>query len=118
LHNACSTLRKLRTAKASEIDEPFFSKPLDLLRKVRGIELVEPSRPDECCGFGGTFSVFEEPVSAKMGYDKVADHRRAGAEYIVSADMSCLMHLKGCMERLGTETRCIHIAQILNGDRS
>jgi L-lactate dehydrogenase complex protein LldE len=118
LHNACSTLRKLRTAKASEIEEPFFSKPLDLLRKVRGIELVEPSRPDECCGFGGTFAIFEEPVSAKMGYDKVADHGRAGAEYIVSADMSCLMHLKGCVERLRLETRCIHIAQILNGDRA
>ncbi len=101
LHNSCSTLRKLRTAKASEIDEPFFSKP-----------------PDECCGFGGTFSIFEEPVSAKMGYDKVADHHAAGAEYIVSADMSCLMHQKGCAERLGLDIRFIHIAQILNGDRA
>src|SRR6266536_516098 len=118
LHNSCSTLRKLRTAKASEIDEPFFSKPLDLLSKVRGIEFVTPSRPDECCGFGGTFSIFEEPVSAKMGYDKVADHHAAGAEYIVSADMSCLMHQKGCAVRLGLDIRFIHIAQILNGDRA
>jgi L-lactate dehydrogenase complex protein LldE len=118
LHNTCTTLRKLRTAKASEIDEPFFSKPLDLLRKVRGIQFVEPSRPDECCGFGGTFSVFEEPVSAKMGYDKVQDHHRAGAEYIVSADMSCLMHQKGCAERLGLDIQFIHIAQILNGSRA
>jgi len=99
LHNSCGTLRKLRTAKASEID------------------FVTPSRPDECCGFGGTFSIFEEPVSAKMGYDKVADHHAAGAEYIVSADMSCLMHQKGCAERVGLEIRFIHIAQILNGDR-
>ena len=45
-------------------------------RKVKGIEFVTPERPDECCGFGGTFSVFEEPVSAKMGYDKVTDHQR------------------------------------------
>jgi L-lactate dehydrogenase complex protein LldE len=118
IHNACTTLRKLRTANASEIDEPSFSKPLDLLRKVRGIEFVEPTRPDECCGFGGTFAVFEEPVSAKMGYDKVADHQRAGAEYIVSADMSCLMHQKGCAERLSLPIRFIHIAQILNGDRA
>ncbi|MGB8069457.1 MAG: (Fe-S)-binding protein, partial [Pseudolabrys sp.] len=118
LHNSCTTLRKLRTAKASEIDEPFFSKPVDLLRKVRGIEFVAPSRPDECCGFGGTFSIFEEPVSAKMGYDKVADHHDAGAKYIVSADMSCLMHQKGCAERLGLDIRFIHIAQILNGDRA
>jgi L-lactate dehydrogenase complex protein LldE len=58
---------------------------------LRGIEFVTPSRPDECCGFGG--------VSAKMGYDKVADHHGAGTEYIVSADMSCLMHQKGCAER-------------------
>jgi L-lactate dehydrogenase complex protein LldE len=115
LHNSCSTLRKLRTAKASEIDEPFFSKPVDLLNKVQGIELVTPSRPDECCGFGGTFSIFEEPVSAKMGYDKIADHRAAGAEYIVSADMSCLMHQRGCAERLGLDIRFIHIAEILNG---
>jgi len=118
LHNACTTLRKLRTARASEIDEPPFSKPLDLLRKVRGIEFVMPSRPDECCGFGGTFSVFEEPVSAKMGYDKVEDHHHAGAEYIVSADMSCLMHQKGCAERLGLDIRFIHIAEILNGSRA
>ena len=118
LHNSCSTLRKLRTAKASEIDEAFFSKPIDLLSKVRGIQFVTPSRPDECCGFGGTFSIFEEPVSAKMGYDKIADHRAAGAEYIVSADMSCLMHQKGCAERLGLDIRFIHIAQVLNGDRA
>jgi L-lactate dehydrogenase complex protein LldE len=117
LHNTCTTLRAMRTAAASEIDEPFFSKPLDLLSKVKGIEFVTPDRPDECCGFGGTFAVFEEPVSAKMGYDKVQDHRRAGAEYIVSADMSCLMHQKGCAERLGLDIKFIHIAQILNGDR-
>ena len=118
LHNTCSTLRALRTASASEIAEPAFSKPLDLLRKVKGIEFVTPARPDECCGFGGTFAVFEEPVSAKMGYDKVNDHFRAGAEYIVSADMSCIMHQKGCAERLGLDLKFIHIAQILNGARA
>jgi len=118
LHNTCSTLRALRTASASEIDEPFFSKPLDLLRKVKGIEFVTPARPDECCGFGGTFAVFEEPVSAKMGYDKVNDHLRAGAEYIVSADSSCLMHQKGCAERMGVDIKFIHIAQVLNGARA
>ena len=118
LHNGCASLRALRTAKMSEIDEPFFSKPLALLSNVKGIRFVTPERPDECCGFGGTFSVFEEPVSAKMGYDKVADHQRAGAEYIVSADMSCLMHQKGCAERLELPIKFIHIAQILNGARA
>jgi L-lactate dehydrogenase complex protein LldE len=117
LHNGCSTLRALREASTTEIVEPHFSKPLDLLSTVKGIEFVKPERPDECCGFGGTFSVFEEPVSARMGQDKVSDHARAGAEYIVSADMSCLMHQKGCAERLGLPVKFIHIAQILNGDR-
>ena len=115
LHNKCMTLRRLRTASASELNEPFFSKPLDLLSKVDGIEFVAPARPDECCGFGGTFSVSEEVVSSKMGYDKVTDHARAGAEYVVSADSSCLMHQKGCPERIGVPIKFIHIAQILNG---
>jgi L-lactate dehydrogenase complex protein LldE len=115
LHNGCASLRALRTASASEIHERGFSKPLALLSRVKGIRFVAPDRPDECCGFGGTFSVFEEPVSAAMGYDKVRDHARAGAEYIVSADMSCLMHQKGCAERLGLPVKFIHIAQVLNG---
>ena len=60
------------------------------------MDRVRPAGPpDECCGFGGTFSVFEEVVSTKMGYDKVRDHAQAGAEYIVSADSSCLMHQSG-----------------------
>ena len=117
LHNGCASLRALRLANMSEIAEPPFSKPLALLSQVKGIKFVKPERPDECCGFGGTFSVFEEPVSAKMGYDKVADHRRAGAEYIVSGDMSCLMHQKGCAERLGLPIKFLHVAQILNGAR-
>lgn len=117
LHNGCSSLRALRTASMSELNEAPFSKPLTLLSAVRGIRFVTPQRPDECCGFGGTFSVYEEPVSAKMGYDKVTDHSNAGAEYIVSADMSCLMHQKGCAERLDLPLRFIHIAQILNGAR-
>jgi L-lactate dehydrogenase complex protein LldE len=117
LHNGCSSLRALHTAKMSEINEPAFSKPMALLSKVKGIRFVMPQRPDECCGFGGTFSVFEEPVSARMGYDKVSDHAGAGAEYIVSADMSCLMHQKGCAERLGLPVKFIHVAQILNGTR-
>jgi L-lactate dehydrogenase complex protein LldE len=78
LHNSCGTLRALKHATASELHVPFFSKPMDLLSKVDGIKFVTPSRPDECCGFGGTFSVFEEVVSTKMGYDKVSDHARAG----------------------------------------
>jgi L-lactate dehydrogenase complex protein LldE len=118
LHNGCASLRALATASMSEIKSAPFSKPMDLLSKVKGIEFVSPRRPDECCGFGGTFSVFEEPVSSRMGYDKVNDHRGAGAEYVVSADMSCLMHQKGCADRLGMDLKFIHIAQVLNGARA
>ena len=117
LHIGCSTLRALGEAKMSEIAGIPFSKPRALLSAVKGIEFVAPQRPDECCGFGGTFSVNEEPVSARMGYDKVNDHHGAGAEYIVSPDMSCVMHQKGCAERLNLPLRFIHIAQVLNGAR-
>jgi L-lactate dehydrogenase complex protein LldE len=115
LHNSCGTLRRLKHATPSELHEPFFSKPMNLLSKVADIAFATPARPDECCGFGGTFSVFEEVVSTKMGYDKVSDHASAGAEYIVSADTSCLMHQRGCAERIGVPIKFIHIAQILNG---
>ncbi|MCJ2071709.1 (Fe-S)-binding protein [Methylobacterium sp. J-030] len=114
-HGNCNALRGIHHARPSELVKPYYSKPLDLLRLVPGVELVDLARPDECCGFGGTFSVFEPAVSAKMGYDKVADQNRAGAEYVVSADSSCLMHQKGCAERLGVPLKYIHIAQVLNG---
>lgn len=117
LHNSCSALRALKTASISEIAGEAFSKPLALLAKVKGVRTALPARPDECCGFGGTFSVFEEPVSARMGYDKVRDFARAEVEYVVSADSSCLMHQQGCAERLGLGLKFIHIVEILNGAR-
>jgi L-lactate dehydrogenase complex protein LldE len=117
LHNSCSALRHLGEASVSEIAGTPFSKPRTLLEGVKGIEFVSPTRPDECCGFGGTFSVTEEPVSVRMGQDKVRDHLNAGAQYIVSADMSCLMHQQGCAERMKADARFIHIAQVLNGAR-
>jgi L-lactate dehydrogenase complex protein LldE len=117
LHNSCSAIRHLNEVSRSEIAGPAFSKPRALLECVKGIEFVTPARPDECCGFGGTFSVTEEAVSVRMGQDKVRDHVDAGAQYIVSGDMSCLMHQQGCAERLKLDARFIHIAQILNGAR-
>ncbi|ACK83677.1 (Fe-S)-binding protein [Methylorubrum extorquens] len=114
-HSNCNALRGIGHARPTELNQPFFSKPLNLLKKVKGVQIVDLTRPDECCGFGGTFSVFEPAVSAKMGYDKVTDQARAGAEYVVSADSSCLMHQKGCAERLGVGLKYIHIAQVLNG---
>jgi len=118
LHNNCQALRGLNIASMSERHLPAFSKPLDLLSKVRGLEFVDLVRPDECCGFGGTFSVFEAGVSAKMGYDKVHDQHRSGAEYVTSSDSSCMLHQKGCAERLGLPVKYVHIAEILNGARA
>ena len=81
---------------------------------VKGLELIELERKDECCGFGGTFCVFEEAVSVKMGQDRVADHTVHGAEYITGVDMSCLMHLDGILRRQKSNVKVIHIAEILN----
>ncbi|HET7313657.1 (Fe-S)-binding protein [Salinisphaera sp.] len=114
-HDSCNTLRNLGHGKPSELAGPDFSKPRSLLQKVEGIELVAPERPDECCGFGGTFSVTEPEVSGRMGRDKITDHGRAGARYIVSADTSCLMHQQGCAQRIGANIRFKHIAEVLNG---
>ncbi|MCH4021838.1 MAG: (Fe-S)-binding protein [Acetobacter sp.] len=116
IHNNCGALRGLRIASMSERREPFFSKPKALLSKVSGIEFCDLERPDECCGFGGTFSVFEEGISAKMGQDKVEDQIGSGAEYVTSSDSSCMMHQEGCARRMGADLKYIHIAQILNGN--
>ena len=118
LHNNCNALRGIDIASMSELREAPFSKPMQLLGKVAGIEFVELARPDECCGFGGTFCVFEEGVSAKMGHDKVQDQHRAGAEYVASSDSSCMLHQQGCAERAGLPVKFVHIAQILNGARA
>ena len=117
LHNSCSAIRGLHMASMSErVHDTRFDKPKSLLQRVKGIEFVEFARHDECCGFGGTFSASEEAVSARMGYDKLSFIQAAQPEYILSSDMSCLMHLEGCARRLGSEIKFRHIAQILNGD--
>ena len=72
-----------------------------------------PSHIDECCGFGGMFAVEEQAVSVCMGRDKVKDHIATGAEYIVGADSSCLMHMQGVIEREHLPIRIIHIVEIL-----
>jgi L-lactate dehydrogenase complex protein LldE len=86
------------------------------LEKVKGVTVVDVDRPDECCGFGGTFAVTEEAVSAAMGNDKLERIGASGARYVVSADMSCLMHLEGCAHRDREDLRFVHLAEVLNGD--
>ena len=117
IHNSCHGLRGLHLAQMSELNAPYFSKSERLLSMVEGLELVPIDRPDDCCGFGGTFCVSEEAVSSKMGKDRIADHERSGAEFITSSDLSCLMHLEGILNRKKSGTRVVHIAEILNGER-
>ena len=114
LHQSCHGQRGLHLAQMSELNAAPFSKPEQLLRGVGGLELVTLERKDECCGFGGTFCVFEEAVSVKMGKDRVFDHTKQGAEYITAGDMSCLMHLEGILKRQKSDVKIIHIAEILN----
>jgi len=114
LHQSCHGLRGLRISQMSELVAPAFSKPGQLLNLVKGLELVPLSRVDDCCGFGGTFCVAEEAVSAKMGKDRVEDHLEHGAQYITSADLSCLMHMEGILRRQNSDVKVIHVAEILN----
>lgn len=114
LHNSCHGLRGLRISQMTELVAPPFSKPAQLLDMVQGLELVPLSRQDDCCGFGGTFCVAEEAVSSKMGKDRVDDHIEHGAQYITSADLSCLMHLEGILRRQKSDVKIIHVAEILN----
>jgi L-lactate dehydrogenase complex protein LldE len=115
LHNSCTALRSLDHEPPPEMNVPFHSKPRALLARVDGLSVVETERSGECCGFGGTYSVTEEAVSARMGLDKVTRQQKTGATYVVSADMSCLMHQQGCAARAGIDLHYLHIAQILNG---
>ena len=108
-------MRGLGLAKPSEIMGAPFNKTEALLSKVKGLVLVPLDRPDECCGFGGTFCVTDEAVSARMGFDKIQDQLRHGAEFVVSPDMSCLMHQQGIARRSEIALKYLHVAQVLNG---
>ena len=102
-HPSCHGLRMLGLA----------DRPLRLLNAVKGLELVELPGAEECCGFGGTFSVKNPDVSAAMGADKVASARSTGAEVLCGADNSCLMHLSGLIHRTDEPLRTVHLAEIL-----
>ena len=114
LHQSCHGLRGLKLGKPSELVGERNSKVLQLLNKVEGIQLIDLDREDECCGFGGTFSVFEPDVSVKMGTSRIHDHKTNGAEVITATDMSCLMHLEGIIRRQKDDIKVMHIAEILN----
>jgi L-lactate dehydrogenase complex protein LldE len=102
-HPTCHSLRMLGVGE----------RPLRLLNRVRGIDLVALPREDECCGFGGTFSIKNPDVSAAMLADKMESVIETGAEVLCAGDRSCLMHIGGGLDRIRAGIRTLHLAEIL-----
>ncbi|MXR37255.1 (Fe-S)-binding protein [Craterilacuibacter sinensis] len=115
IHQSCHGLRQRNHATASELMLPYQSRLERILALVDGITLTQPQRRDECCGFGGTFCVDEADVSVAMGQDRIAGHAATGAEFIVGAEASCLMHMGGILRHQHGTLRTLHIVEILNG---
>ena len=116
LHISGHGQRGLHLSSMSELHAPPFSKPEKLLSMVKGLQIYKPERLDECCGFGGTFCVFEEAVSVKMGIDRIRDLDENDVDFITSVDVSCLMHLEGILKRKNSKVQIKHIAEILNAN--
>jgi len=102
-HDSCAALREYG----------IKDEPRKLLSKVKGLELVEMKDAHMCCGFGGTFAVKHEPVSTAMAEQKIENALETGAEYIVSTDSSCLMHLEGFIKKHKIRLKTIHIIDVL-----
>ena len=114
IHNSCHGVRELGLSSPSECNTVPFNKIADLLSLVEGIEVTEPERKDECCGFGGMFAMEEKSVSQQMGKEKLLRHVCTGADYVTGADASCLMHLSGIARREGCKIGFKHVVEILS----
>lgn len=102
-HDSCAALRECKIKEG----------PRKLLSKVKGLELIEMAETETCCGFGGSFAVKFESISAAMADQKVHHALNTGAEYIISTDMSCLMHLDGYIRKKELPIKTMHIADVL-----
>lgn len=102
-HDSCAALRECKIKE----------EPRRLLNKVKGLELVEMNDVETCCGFGGTFAVKFESISVAMADQKAVNALATGAQYIISTDHSCLMHLDGYIRYKGLNLRTMHIADLL-----
>jgi L-lactate dehydrogenase complex protein LldE len=102
-HSTCHSLRVTRVGDA----------PVRLLRNVRGLELLELPRADECCGFGGTFAIKNAETSSAMLADKCQAVESTGADFCTAVDGSCLLQIGGGLSRRGTAVRTVHLAEIL-----
>jgi L-lactate dehydrogenase complex protein LldE len=103
-HDACGALRECGI-KAG---------PRQLLSKVKGLELVEMKECETCCGFGGTFSVKFEPISVGMAQTKVQSALDTGAKYLLSTDVSCLMHIDGYIRKNNIDLKTMHVVDVLS----
>lgn len=103
-HTSCHMTRLLGVVEA----------PMRLLKNVKGLEFTELPGKEQCCGFGGTFSVKMGQISEQMVDEKVHHVEETGAEYLIGADGGCLMNIGGRMERLGKKMKVLHIAEVLN----
>jgi L-lactate dehydrogenase complex protein LldE len=104
-HDSCHALRDLKIKEG----------PRRLLSRVRGLTLREMDTSEECCGFGGTFSVKFSEVSGGMAKTKIDSILRTGADTVVSVDSSCLMQIQGALSRAGSPVRTLHLAEVLAG---
>jgi L-lactate dehydrogenase complex protein LldE len=102
-HDSCAGLRECKIKE----------EPRKLLAKVKGLELVEMNDVETCCGFGGSFAVKFESISIAMADQKVNNALETGADYIISTDLSCLMHLDGYIRNKGYTIRTMHLADVL-----
>jgi len=102
-HDSCAGLRECR----------IKAEPRQLLSKVKGLQLTEMNDVETCCGFGGTFAVKFEAISIGMGEQKVEHALATGADYLISTDLSCLMHLQGYINHKGYALRTMHLADVL-----
>jgi L-lactate dehydrogenase complex protein LldE len=102
-HDSCAALRECRIKE----------EPRRLLSRVKGLELLEMNDVETCCGFGGSFAVKFESISVAMADQKVNNALQTGADYIISTDLSCLMHLEGYIKHKGYALKTMHIADVL-----
>lgn len=102
-HHSCAALNECKNRNA----------PLQILQQVRDVQLIEPEDADVCCGFGGTFSIKFEPISVAMAEKKAENALAAGAEYLVSTDLSCLMHVGGYVQQRGLPLKVAHLAEVI-----
>ena len=102
-HDSCAALRECNLKE----------EPRKLLRNVKGLELIEMNDVETCCGFGGTFAVKFDAISIAMADQKIDNATNTGAEYLISTDMSCLMHVDGCIQHQQKNLKVIHLADIL-----